>query len=45
MKANHYIVKGIVQGVNFRYFTLKEAQKLGVTVLSEQEFLDFMKEI
>jgi acylphosphatase len=30
MKTYHYIVKGLVQGVNFRFYTLKTAQKLNV---------------
>ena len=28
MKAAHFIVKGKVQGVGFRYFVIKEAQNL-----------------
>lgn len=31
MKTYHYIVKGRVQGVAFRYYTQKTALRLGVT--------------
>ena len=31
MKAIHFIVKGKVQGVGFRYFVVKEAQNLGLS--------------
>ena len=31
MKAVHYIVKGKVQGVGFRYFVAREAKRLGVS--------------
>ena len=31
MSAYRYIVLGRVQGVGFRYFVLREAQRLGVT--------------
>ncbi len=31
MKTYHYIVKGRVQGVAFRYYTVKTARKLGVS--------------
>lgn len=31
MKTYHYIVKGRVQGVSFRYFTQKAASQLGIT--------------
>jgi acylphosphatase len=31
MKTYHYIVKGRVQGVSFRYYTQRAAYRLGVT--------------
>jgi acylphosphatase len=31
MKTHHYIVQGRVQGVNFRYYTQRTANQLGVT--------------
>ncbi len=31
MKTFHYIVKGRVQGVSFRYYTQRAAYRLGVT--------------
>jgi acylphosphatase len=30
MKTYHYIIKGSVQGVAFRYYTIKYAQKLSI---------------
>lgn len=30
IKAAQYTVKGIVQGVGFRYFTINEAKRLGI---------------
>lgn len=31
MKTYHYIVKGYVQGVSFRYYTQRTASRLGIT--------------
>jgi len=31
VKAVHYLVKGKVQGVGFRYFVAREAKRLGVS--------------
>ena len=31
MKAAHFLVKGKVQGVGFRYFVIKKAQNLGLS--------------
>ncbi|MFH1965909.1 MAG: acylphosphatase [Acidobacteriota bacterium] len=31
LKAAHFIIKGKVQGVGFRYFVVKEAQNLGLS--------------
>lgn len=30
MRANHYIIKGRVQGVSFRYSTLRQAKSLNI---------------
>jgi acylphosphatase len=30
MTAYHYLVRGLVQGVGFRYFALRQAQALGL---------------
>ncbi len=30
MKSYRVLIKGVVQGVNFRYFTFKEAERIGV---------------
>jgi len=31
MRAKHYLVRGRVQGVGYRYFALEAAERLGVT--------------
>ena len=30
MKTYHYMISGWVQGVSFRYYTVREAEKLGI---------------
>jgi acylphosphatase len=30
MKTYRYVIHGLVQGVNFRYYTVLEAEKLGI---------------